>query len=132
MRFYPYHGHCLQTVDKTVEALYFAFAFIYESPEGDEMTAELLILADSLVAGVGKVEDVAFILRIEHEGILVAAVHRQHQLLEDALSRCLHHLLFVAVVIVIGGELVTQYSETAGKAVLLQHSHRWHRKKQHQ
>ena len=73
-------GHGFQRVDERVVAGYFAIRPAHELLERYALAHELLILLGSLMAGVGEVEHVLLLLRIEHERVLVGTLHSGYEL----------------------------------------------------
>ena len=73
-------GHGLQAGHQTVILCYVSIGVGKEGLERYLRTLELMILSGGLVAGVGHVEHVVLLLRVEHQLVLPALLHRLNQL----------------------------------------------------
>ena len=94
--------HRTEVVDQTVIPAYFDVGIAHECPERACIVPEILILFGGFVARIGEIEDVSVLLRIEHQGVLLALVQRIYQLFHDLEALLLHviRLPFKACVVV--------------------------------
>ena len=83
-----HHRHGLQSGDEAVVACQVDLVALQILGEGQLVTVELIILLRGLMTGVGQVEHVALLLRIEHQRVLVGLLHRQQQLGDQLLRAC--------------------------------------------
>ena len=67
--------HGLQAGYQRVVARYLVVGLLHERLVGQLLVLELLVELGGLVAGIGQVEDVFLLLRIEHQRVLVGALH---------------------------------------------------------
>ena len=82
--------HGAQVVDEAVVAGNVGVRFFHECAERHHVLLELPELLSSLVASVGKVEDVLRLLRIEHQRVLVASVEHAEEVFANHLLLVFH------------------------------------------
>ena len=99
----------MQTGDKAVVASHLRLAAIKKKLEGELLAQEFIILCGSLMAGIGKVENVVELLRVEHQRILLAVAVYLLQLGEVLLGVLTAHGLTLAHVTVALRKLAAQY-----------------------
>ena len=100
--------HIAQVADQTVVAADFGVGVGDIVAEGCRIVAKLPILFRGGVAGIGKVENVALLLGIEHQSVLLALVVHGEQLFDDHLLLDSQVVLLFVEVMAIGVELLTQ------------------------
>ena len=114
-------GHTFQTPDQTVVTGDVLLRLVQELGEGQLLLVEVPVLLRGLMTGVGQVEYVVLLLRVEHHRILVGALHRLQQLGEQALRALppggtAHRELAVVLL-----QLCLQDGERLFQVLLLQH-----------
>ena len=115
------HTHVLKADDKTVVASQLGVHPPDILLEGRRLPLEVPELLRSLMTGVGEVEDVVGFLRVEHQRILIAALHRLHKLTPCTLLLLLGSLDVAFLLGVYLLELRTQNSERLLQVTLFQH-----------
>ena len=99
--------HRLQTLYQTVKTSHLYITFLHIISEWYQMTLKLLVLLLCFMTGVCQIKHIAFPLRVKHQSILVWILHGLHQCLEHILTSHFHHLLLLAVLVMICGQLIT-------------------------
>ena len=99
--------HGLKTGYQRVVAGYLDVGLVHKGLERQLLFVELLIQLRGLVAGVSQVEYVFLLLRVEHQRVLVRALHGRNQLLAHHLALFLIHLESFRQLMVVVGQLRT-------------------------
>ena len=118
----PVGVHLTEVYDEAVVAGNLAVGAVDKRTEGQHVLLKLGILLGGLVTGIGEVEDVFGFLRIEHQRVLVAAVHDCHELAKHALLLFFHQTGVAVELFVVVHQLHTQYRKGVVEIGLLQHS----------
>ena len=113
--------HLVEVHDEAVVTGNLAVGAVDERAEGQYVLLEPRVLLSGLVTGVGQVEDVFRLLRVEHQRVLVAAVHDVHQLVEHLLLLLLHESRLAVEFPVVVHQLSPQDGQRAREVGLLQH-----------
>ncbi len=116
------HGHLLQTAYQTVIACYLVLCLLNVVLKRQLLALECLVLLRRLMAGVCKVKHIAFLLRIEHQRVLVAAVHYAYQLGKHLLGALLFRLALLRQLAVDSCQLGAQYSQGVVQVLFFQDS----------
>ena len=115
-------GHVAQAVGETVVS---GDVYLCPVEEGDERNPDPrkpIVLFGSLVAGVGEVEDIVLLLRIEHEGVLVGVLHGVEELVAHPLAHLREAFLPFAHLVVGRLKLVSQDAQRLRQVFLFQHA----------
>ena len=97
--------HLLEADDERVVTGDIHVGTVQEAAEGQLQVLEFAVLLCGLMAGVGQVEDVLLLLRIEHQGVLVTLYHHVAQLLAYLLVHLAATLLTGLHLVILGGQL---------------------------
>jgi len=73
------------------------------------------------MAGIGKIKDIALLLRIEHQCVLLALVAHCDQFLDNHLLLEPQVILLFVEVVAVGVELLTQDGQRTADVALLEH-----------
>ena len=73
------------------------------------------------MTGVGQVKHIVGLLRIEHQGVLVAPAHDRHEFLEHKLPHLLAALGLTLLVLVVVGHLLAEDGQRIVEIGFLQH-----------
>ena len=90
-----------------------------------------MVLLGGFMAGVGQVEHILLLLRIEHQRVLVRPLHGFHQPVAHALTLAFVHLYLLRHLTVIRRQFGTQNAQGMRQVFFLQHGVGAHHSKQH-
>ena len=107
---------------QAVVAGYLAAGLTDELAEGQLLPLEVLVLLRGLVAGVGQVEQILLLLRVEHQRVLVRLPHGLYQVAYHLSVLLLALQLLRAELLVVLGQLRPQDNQGRVEVALLQHS----------
>ena len=114
-------GHVAQAVGETVVS---GDVYLCPVEEGDKRNSdprEPIVLFGSLVAGVGEVEDIVLLLRIEHQRVLVAFSPHFHNPVAYLLASAFLHCCACGTLLVLCGEFGAQNGECLVEILFFQH-----------
>ena len=113
--------HVREIDDQTVVAGNVFVGLLHKRAERQDVALELVVLLSGLMAGVGEVEDVFRLLRVEHQRILIGTVQHREQVFANVLLLLAHESRLAFQFGMMLRQLGTQDTESIVEVLLLQH-----------
>lgn len=114
-------GHGTERVYKAVVAGDFTVQLRDIRPEWQRTLAKIAELVGCLMTCVSKVKNIFRLLRIKHEGILIALCKNGEEVLPYQLTAVLVFHLSLFLLLVISGQFISEYRQCVVKVFLLEH-----------